>query len=72
MRFGQRDPDRFKIGKALETAWRRSHACIVSRRRETLDMNEITRERSTGFKPLQDALSGVAKDIAHYVKDPVT
>lgn len=34
-----------------------------------LYMNEITRERSAGFRALQDALKGVSQDIANYVKD---
>jgi N-formylglutamate deformylase len=36
-----------------------------------LYMDEATRERSTGFKALQDALAGVARDIADYVKEQV-
>ncbi len=34
-----------------------------------LYMNEITRERSANFGALQDALTGVARDIADYVKE---
>ena len=37
-----------------------------------LYMDEITRQRSAGFDALQDALAGVARDIADYVKDQVT
>ena len=36
-----------------------------------LYMDEITRQRSAGFDALQDALTGVARDIADYVKDQV-
>ena len=36
-----------------------------------LYMDEITRRRSAGFDALQDALTGVARDIADYVKDQV-
>ena len=37
-----------------------------------LYMDEITRERSAGFTALQDALTGVSREIANYVKDQVT
>jgi N-formylglutamate deformylase len=37
-----------------------------------LYMDETTRERSAGFKDLQDALAGVSRDIADYVKDQLT
>lgn len=36
-----------------------------------LYMDESTRERSTGFKALQDALAGVSRNIANYVKEQV-
>ncbi len=34
-----------------------------------LYMDETTRERSTGFNALRDALAGVSRDIADYVKE---
>src|SRR6185295_16618724 len=37
-----------------------------------LYMDETTRERSAGFQGLQDALAGVSRDIADYVKDQLT
>lgn len=36
-----------------------------------LYMDEYTRERSAGFTALQDALAGVSRDIADYVKEQV-
>lgn len=55
-----------RLGRPAEC--RHSLQVEVNRR---LYMNEITRERSAGFKALQDALKGVSQDIATYVKDQV-
>ncbi len=55
-----------RLGRPAE----RRHSLQVEVHRG-LYMDEATRERSTGFKALQDALAGVARDIADYVKEQV-
>jgi N-formylglutamate deformylase len=53
-----------RLGRPAE----RRHSLQVEVHRG-LYMDETTRERSTGFNALQDALTGVARDIADYVKE---
>lgn len=53
-----------RLGRPAE----RRHSLQVEVHRG-LYMNETTRERSTGFNALRDALAGVAREIADYVKE---
>lgn len=53
-----------RLGRPAE----RRHSLQVEVHRG-LYMNETTRERSAGFNALRDALAGVAREIADYVKE---
>jgi N-formylglutamate deformylase len=55
-----------RLGRPAE----RRHSLQVEIHRG-LYMNEVTRERSAGFTALQDALTGVSREIADYVKGQV-
>lgn len=55
-----------RLGRPAE----RRHSLQVEVHRG-LYMDETTRERSAGFGALQDALAGVAREIADYVKEQV-
>ena len=55
-----------RLGRPTE----RRHSLQVEVHRG-LYMNEPTRERSAGFNALRDALAGVTRDIANYVKEQV-
>lgn len=55
-----------RLGRPAE----RRHSLQVELHRG-LYMNETTRERSTGFDALREALAGVSRDIATYVKEQV-
>ena len=53
-----------RLGRPAE----RRHSLQVEVHRG-LYMDETTRERSTGFNALRDALAGVSRKIADYVKE---